>query len=42
MSFIQFQKYKLSKILQDGLDYIFENQEEKHKYAHYDFISVVF
>jgi len=34
--------YKLSKILKDGLDYIFENQEEKDKYAYYYFISVVF
>ena len=42
MSFKQFQKYKLSKILQEGLDYISKNKKEKHKYAHYEFISVLF
>ena len=34
--------YKLSKNLQDGPDYIFENQDDKHKNAYYDFISVIF
>ena len=28
--------------LQDGVKYISENQEEKHKYSHDDFISVLF
>jgi hypothetical protein len=42
MSFIQFQKYKLFRISQDGHDYIFENQEEKDKYAYDYFISVLF
>jgi hypothetical protein len=35
-------KNELSKILEEGLYYISENQEEKHKYTHDDFISVLF
>jgi len=29
-------------ILQEGLYYISENQDEKHKYSNDDFISVLF
>lgn len=41
MSYKQLQKYKRSKILQEGLNYISENQEEKQKYANNDLISVL-
>ena len=35
-------RVELPTILKEGLNYISENQEEKYKYAHDDFISVLF
>jgi hypothetical protein len=33
---------ELPTILQEGLNYISENQDEKYKYTHDDFTSVLF
>jgi hypothetical protein len=44
INFREYQKIKgiTSPILNEGLNYISENQEEKYKYAHNNFISVLF
>jgi|GEM_PF-3686821 len=34
--------HELPTILKEGLNYISENQKEKYKYTHDDFISILF
>jgi len=41
-SFINKRVTELPAILKEGLNYISKNKKEKHKYAHYEFIAVIF
>ena len=41
-SFINKRVTELPAILKEGLNYISKNKKEKHKYAHYEFIAVLF